>query len=324
MINVSIVVPTFRRPALLARCLEAVLAQNYPPANYEVIIVDDAASDHTRCQVEQYALRGAEGEYTIRYIPVTTSHGPAAARNVGLRAAFGEIIAFTDDDCIPCPKWLQAGVKAMPENGAVIAGKVIVPVPPVPTDYELNASRLEHSEFVTANCFVRRTALIEVGGFDERFTAAWREDSDLRFTLHEHGACCIAAPDAVVIHPVRPAPWGVSISQQQKSVFNALLYKKHPKLYRQKIQATPPWHYYAIASSLIGILIAGINESLPLGCIALGTWTLLTCRFCLVRLKNTSHTPSHIFEMIVTSCVIPLLAIYWRLRGAFRFRVFFL
>ncbi|HXL37282.1 MAG TPA: glycosyltransferase [Ktedonobacteraceae bacterium] len=324
MMCVSVVVPTFKRPTLLARCLEALLAQDFAPIEYEVIIVDDAVSDLTRCQVEQYAKRAEIRGHTIRYFAATNSHGPAAARNIGLYAAYGEIIAFTDDDCIPSPGWLKAGVVALTDNVVAVAGHIIVPLPPAPTDYEYNASSLAHSEFVTANCFVRRTALISIGGFDERFTAAWREDSDLIFTLQELGAHCIAAQDAVVIHPIRSAQWGVSIHQQRKSIFNALLYKKHPILYRQKIQATPPWHYYAIVCALLVIMIGAISESLLLVCIALGTWIYLTCRFCLERLQYTSHTPSHITEMIVTSFVIPLLAIFWRLRGAIKFRVFFL
>ena len=106
MMCVSVVVPTFKRPMLLARCLEALLAQDFAPLEYEVIIIDDAASDQTRCQVEQYAKRAEMEGHTIRYFAATNSHGPAAARNIGLYAAYGEIIAFTDDDCIPSPGWL--------------------------------------------------------------------------------------------------------------------------------------------------------------------------------------------------------------------------
>jgi GT2 family glycosyltransferase len=324
MICVSVVVPTFRRPVLLARCLEALLAQDFAAEDYEVIIVDDAASNQTRCQIEQFAKRAGMEEHTIRYFAATQSHGPAAARNSGLYAAYGKIIAFTDDDCIPSPGWIKAGIQAMAEDVVAVAGRIIVPLPPNPTDYEYNASFLAHSEFVTANCFVRRDALIKIGGFDERFTAAWREDSDLIFTLQELGASYAVAQDAIVIHPVRSARWGISIFQQRKSTFNALLYKKHPVLYRQKIQATPPWHYYAIVCALFVLIIGTISESWLLACIALGIWICLTCRFCLKRLRYTSHTPSHIFEMIVTSCVIPLLAIFWRLHGAIKFRVFFL
>ena len=66
---------------------------------------------------------------------------------------------------------------------------------------------------------------------------AWREDSDLWLTFMGRGETLVSAADAVVIHPLRPAHWGVSLSQQRKSQYNALLYKKHPQLYRQRVAA---------------------------------------------------------------------------------------
>src|SRR5688572_20611263 len=100
--RVSVVVPTYRRPDLLARCLGALLRQSWPPADYEVIVADDAAEEATRRLVESLDTSGLR----LQYVPVLGRHGPAAARNVGWRAARGEIIAFTDDDCIPDSGWL--------------------------------------------------------------------------------------------------------------------------------------------------------------------------------------------------------------------------
>src|SRR4051794_27686313 len=100
MIRVSVVVPTCRRPDLLDRCLAALVAMDFDPSSFEILVVDDAASQATRDQVGQAAARARP---TIRYFANTGNHGPAAARNVGWRAARGEIIAFTDDDCIPDP-----------------------------------------------------------------------------------------------------------------------------------------------------------------------------------------------------------------------------
>ena len=326
MPRVSVVVPTYKRPELLTRCLDALLAQNFDADDYEIIIVDDANCAGTRQLVMRRAEKARLCGYTVRYIPITStcSHGPAAARNAGWRAARGEIIAFTDDDCIPCAQWLEAGVAAMAKAVSGVSGRLTVPLESVPTDYEYNAAHLGENDFVTANCFYRRDALLSVGGFDERFTCAWREDSDLAFTLLTCGAKFANAPNALVVHPVRPAPWGISIRQQRKSMFNALLYKKHPVLYRQKIQATPPWHYYAIVCALLMLLIGVVSGMGLLALAGLLLWTVLTARFCVLRLQHTSHAPRHIVEMIVTSLVIPPLAIFWRLRGAVRFRVFFL
>ena len=130
-----------------------------------------------------------------------------------------------------------------------------MPLPEDPTDYERNAAGLATAEFVTANSFYLRSALEAVGGFDERFAMAWREDSDLWLTFMGRGETLVSAEDAVVIHPLRPAPWGVSLSQQRKSQYNALLYKKHPQLYRQRVQPGPPRDYYAIVGSIVGCLL---------------------------------------------------------------------
>ncbi len=323
--RVSVVVPTYKRPELLARCLNALAAQEIDPRSYEIIVVDDAACQQTWRLVEEMArhLLARDGP-CLRYIAVCGKrHGPAAARNIGWRAAQGELIAFTDDDCIPQQDWLRAGTAAFVDGVIGVSGKVFVPLPEMPTDYERNAARLAYSEFVTANCFYRRSALEAVGGFDERFTMAWREDSDLFFRLLKEEGKLLSVHSATVIHPLRPARWGISLSQQRKSMFNALLYKKHPQLYQRKIQATPPWHYYGIVASAL-LALSGLVLGAPY--IVLGAacaWTLLTGWFCLLRLRHTSHLPRHVVEMVVTSLLIPPLAIYWRIAGALKFRVLF-
>src|SRR5437764_13114206 len=130
---VSVVVPTYKRPELLKRCLAALLAQDIDPASYEIIVADDAVCEETRRLVEGHATRApaaaceddtdgaiaamvcgtraqmlgarysvatqsealiAERRPQVRYLPVIGPHGPAAARNVGWRAAKGALVAF--------------------------------------------------------------------------------------------------------------------------------------------------------------------------------------------------------------------------------------
>jgi cellulose synthase/poly-beta-1,6-N-acetylglucosamine synthase-like glycosyltransferase len=358
---VSVVVPTCSRPDLLNRCLQAIMAQSFDPSQFEVIVIDDAGDESTYRLVEEWSrqaeayafLSGYElrlpqpvplveeelpeqtiqfksslvrvpGIPALHYLRTIRRSGPAAARNLGWRAAIGEIIAFTDDDCIPAQDWLKNGVLAFTPEVQGVSGAIVVPLPPKPTDYELNSAGLARSEFVTANCFYRRSALEAVEGFDENFKMAWREDSDLYFRILKLGRPLAAAPAAVVTHPVRPARWGVSLSQQRKSMFNALLYRKHPQLYRQKFQAWPPWPYYGIVAALFMILLAFLLSNSLLGSLGLAAWTALTLRFCLLRLKGTSHSFNDVLEMLLTSILIPPLCVFWRLRGAIRFHVFFL
>jgi glycosyltransferase involved in cell wall biosynthesis len=323
-IEVSVVVPTSNRPQLLDRCLAGLVTQVFGTTSYEIVIADDEASESTRRQVEEWRSRFLQTGPAIHYLPVCDSRGPAAARNAGWRFARGGVIAFTDDDCIPEPEWLAVGVQAIRQGATGVSGRVVVPLPEDPTDYERNAAGLATAEFVTANSFYLRSALEAVGGFDERFAMAWREDSDLWLTFMGRGETLVSAEDAVVIHPLRPAPWGVSLSQQRKSQYNALLYKKHPQLYRQRVQPGPPRDYYAIVGSIVGCLL-GLGFRRPGVMVAsFMVWARLTGAFIARRLHGTSRRPAHVAEVIVTSALIPPLAVYWRLRGAFVHRVRFL
>jgi GT2 family glycosyltransferase len=321
--RVSVVIPTYRRPDLLQRCLSALDAQDFAADEFEIVVADDAASAETEAQTRAFALQARS---KVRYLRVTEKHGPAAARNAGWRAACGGIIAFTDDDCQPDARWLAEAIKvleAQPDVSAV-AGRTVVPLPAVPTDYELDTAGLASAEFVTANCFCRRDLLERIGGFDERYTAAWREDSDLHFAILAQGGTIAVAPQAIVTHPVRSASWGVSLRQQRKSLFDALLFKKYPALYRQRIKPGAPWNYYVIVAAMAVTFCAGFLGLTWLALVAVLAWLGLTGRFVARRLHRTSWAPGHVAEMAVTSALIPILSIFWRLYGACKFRVLFL
>lgn len=324
--KISVVIATRGRPELLRRCLAAVLAQRIDPEAYEVVVVDDGPDDETRIVVE--ALAPSTGVPRLRYLVPRKGHGPAVARNVGWRAAYGDLIAFTDDDTIPDPDWLACGARALEGGQVAVAGRIRVP--PLsepgkrPTDHELMTRGLESAEFATANAFVRRTALQRIEGFDERFQRAWREDSDLQFRLERDVGPVGHCEEAVVEHPVRPEPWGVCLRQQRNTYFEPLLYKKHPERYRERIRPSPPWNYYYIVGLSIAALVLwlyGVHGSALIASLLAGALILhLTAR----RLRRTSRSLEHVSEMLVTSAIIPFLSVYWRIRGALRFRVWFL
>jgi GT2 family glycosyltransferase len=321
---VSVVVPTCGRPDLLGKCLGALTQQRYEPSRFEIIVVDDAPANATRTVVEAWSSSTRATGLRISYLPSPGPHGPAAARNRGWHAARAAIVAFTDDDTMPDRDWLANGLRAFEPDVQAVWGRIVMPHSGVPTDYERDAKGLERAEFVTANCFCRKQVLEQIGGFDERFEFAWREDADLYFRLLERPQRIVHAPAAVVVHPIRPAAWGVSLRQQKKIQSDALLYKKHSALYRQRIRATPRWDYYAVVLSLLvwlGALAFGWYQAAS---IAGGIWLALTGRFFVQRLADTAKTPSHIAEMLVTSMLIPPLAVFWRAVGAVKFGVRFL
>jgi glycosyltransferase involved in cell wall biosynthesis len=333
--RLSIVIPTCRRTILIARCLEAIVAQRFDPAAFEVVVVDDGRSADTEAAVD--AVARAHPAHTIRYLRPPRGRGPAAARNAGWRAARAPIIAFTDDDTLPDRDWLAHGERALVDDVVAVAGRVTVPSPnaatdganapaggaAAPTDHELMTRGLERAEFVTANAFVRRNALIGIGGFDERFERPWREDSDLQFALEEKGRVARCA-DAVVTHPVRAEAWGVSLRQQKNVFYDALLYKKYPRLYRQRILAAPPWNYYAVVALSLAAAFFMATGVIGSAAASAAVALVLIADVARRRLRRTSHAPAHVLEMIVTSAAIPYLSVYWRLRGAIHFRVGYL
>jgi glycosyltransferase involved in cell wall biosynthesis len=323
--RISVVIPTYKRPQLLLRCLTTVLSQHFDADAYEVIVVDDGHDDATKHLIESLK-EGAPLAAELRYLRPPTGRGPAVARNVGWRAARGALVAFTDDDTVPARDWLAEGERVMQIHADWVAmcGRVSVPMPGEPTDHARMTAGLAKAEFVTANAFVRRWALQEVNGFDERFTRAWREDSDLQFRLMTQAGHVGRSSRAEVVHPVRPAPWGLSLSQQKNTFYDALLYKKHPRLYRQRIRPVPPWNYYLIVSlALTALLLLFFRQvEIATGCMAVMLALVLHLAFG--RLRDTSHRLPHVLEMLATSALIPFLSVYWRVRGAIHFKVLFL
>lgn len=321
--KISVVIATLNRPVLLDRCLAALSAQTVPRRSYEVVVVDDGPHEATEAVVRGWSRRSPG--FDVVYRCSNQAHGPAAARNVGWRAGRSPIIAFTDDDCIPEPDWLAAGLQAFSRaDVGAVSGRILVPLPFKPTDWERNVAGLERAPCATANCFYRKAILEALGGFDERFTEAWREDSDLQFRALAQGVTIVQEPQALVLHPVRPAPWGVSVSLQRQNRFNALLYKKHPTLYSCFNPHEPPWNYYVT----VGFIVLG-GMALFYGAIAMAaalwmSWMVMAGAFCVRRLIGATHRPSHVAEMIITSLIIPPYAVYWRLYGAVKYRVAFL
>ena len=320
-ITISVVVPTYNRPQLLKNCLRNLCNQALDQNLYEIIVVSDGPDNETNAMVAQYKMLT---KARIHFLSLPTKKGPAAARNLGWQNATGVLIAFTDDDCLPATDWLQSIYRHY-KNEVEIAytGKVIVPVSAKPTDFELNTKGLETGDFVTANCACTKATLDAIEGFDEAFTTAWREDSDLEFRLLQRNVPIIKLQNAVVVHPVRKAPWGISIKEQKKTMFNALLYKKYPQLYRQKVKSGPSWRYYFIVLFFIVFAVAAFLRLRLVSSTAFLCWLSLTAAFAAKRISPARKTFSHVLEMIATSVVIPFLSVFWTIYGAIKYRVLF-
>lgn len=320
-ILISVVVVTCDRPHLLSHCLASLLWQRFDMSRYEIIVVDDSPSSCTRDIVTDWAMHAKRHGPKVTYIPSHGPHGMAAARNRGWRAARGAVIAFTNDDTVARADWLHNGWNSFEHNVQAVWGRVVVPYANPTGEYERPMENIEPVEFAAANCFCRKQVLEDLRGFDERFDLAWREDSDLYFRLLSRSDRVVHAPSAVVTHPLRPAAWGENLRQQKRLQADALLYKKHPRLYRQKIRTGSPWECYLIVAALLSCLTALALHQFVVAAAAGATWLFLTGWFGVQRLAMGPATASHIAEIVASAVLTPPLKLFWRLRGALKFRV---
>jgi GT2 family glycosyltransferase len=306
------------------------LAQRLDRHLFEIIVVDDGRDEVTRNVVEALARGRAHAEPAMRCLRTPKGRGPAVARNVGWRAAQGPLIAFTEEDTVPDPEWLNNGLQAMSRHTewSALSGRVSTPRldhSRRPLDPERMTRSKESTDFLTANAFVRRDALAALDGFDERFTCAWREDADLHFRLLRDVGPVGQCAGAVVLQSAgREERWGSCLRRQKNTFFDALLYKKHPQLYRQRIRPVPPWNHYLIVAATLSVPWFVASDHVEIAMAMLGFAVSLVLRLTGERLRQTSGDPSKVAPTLLTSALIPFLSVYWRLRGALRFRVLFL
>ena len=197
---ISVIIPAKNAADTIADCLRAILLQRYVATDYEIIVVDDGSTDQT-----------AEIANSMRVRVIHQDNaGPAAARNVGADAAYGDILAFTDADCVPSPEWLHY-ITLPFQDPQVIGTKGTYRtnqskfVPRfVQQEYEYKYRRMSRQESIdfidTYSAAYRRKVFLENGGFESAFAVPSVEDQELSFRLARKGYRLVFAPKAVVYH----------------------------------------------------------------------------------------------------------------------------
>lgn len=232
MIRVSVVVPTYQRPARLPGLVAALEAQTLPVGEFEVIVADDGSGDETSAVLED--LRSSS-RIDLQVLTAARNAGPGAARNRGWRAARGPIVAFTDDDCMPSPGWLEAGLARMEGSSVdIVQGRTI----PDPTVDSLNgrSQRLETftQRYETCNIFYRTDVLRAAGGFDETIYF-FGEDTDLGLRARAQGASMDFIAEALVYHEVTYPTVGTKWRYAVQHGNWALLVRRHPELRKEML-----------------------------------------------------------------------------------------
>ncbi|GAB3943266.1 glycosyltransferase [Spirosoma harenae] len=324
----SVVIPTYQQPALLLKCLDALGRQRLPRDQFEIIVVDEGVSSETETAVQLFAKQMARDgmPLEVRYLSQPKRGGPAAARNRGWQAARGRIIAFTDDDCLPEPEWLSSALLCFQRGAQVLSGQMRVHLPDQPSPLDRTATILKRAEFMTLNCFCRKSALERVGGFEEAFDTAWREDSDLQFKFIQAGIPISKCPEALVIYHIRPCPWYGLLRDERNNSYDALLYKRHPNLFRERIPAyrQQKFQYYISVLSAALALIGLLLRSPALVMIGLSIWTILSTDLIMRHLPQQPLTWTIAKHTIITAVATPFLSVYWRLYGSIKYKVLYL
>ncbi|MCC6758278.1 MAG: glycosyltransferase [Candidatus Omnitrophica bacterium] len=236
-LKISIIIPAYNCEKGIGRTLEAALtaANNYRNAGngryVEIIVVDDGSTDNTKAEIAKYP--------TVKYY-FQQNAGPAAARNLGALEGRGDILFFTDADCLPHGDWLELIMPHFEKpNVAVVAGSYGIANP------ENRLSRCIYREIIyrhmqlmpefpsyfgSFNFAVRREVFQAVGGFNAAYRNASGEDNDLSYKVSSRGYRIYFAKDALVDHH-HPELLREYLHQQYRhGYWRVQMYRDHPKM----------------------------------------------------------------------------------------------
>ena len=226
---ISVVICTYNGGKTLAETLDAVKRLDYP--NFETIVVNDGSTDNTRAIAKRAGVR----------VITTRNQGLSQARNTGMSAAGGEIVAYLDDDAHPDPHWLTylgamflntdhgaiGGPNLPPDDDGVVADSV-ASSPGGPNHVLYTDTHAEH--IPGCNMAIRKRALESIGGFDPQFRAAG-DDVDVCWRLEQSGYTIGFCPAAMVWHHRRNSVGAYWRQQRGYGRAEAMLERKWPSRY---------------------------------------------------------------------------------------------
>jgi len=264
--RVSVVVCAYNAERTMDACLASLRTLNYP--DYEVIVVNDGSKDRTLAITEEHKARYDADPNGPRLVIIDQENkGLSVARNVGAAAATGEIVAYTDSDCVPDPDWLAFLVYKFVRSGFVAVGGPNFPPPEPhlvpaavavspggPTHVLLNDEVAEH--IPGCNMAFTKKALEDIGGFEPVFAAAG-DDVDLCWRLQNRGYAIGFSPAATVWHYRRNTVKAYLKQQMGYGKAEALLYFKHA--YRFNLLGQSRW-----LGRIYGELTTGVLSRRPI------------------------------------------------------------
>lgn len=227
---ISIIVPVYNSEKTIVLCISSLLKQK-TSNEFEIIAVNDASTDGTKKKLLEFGKK-------IVLLENPENKGPAFSRNLGAKKAKGEIVCFTDSDCIAEKNWLKEMIAPFAnENVAAVQGRYLTQQKSlvakfVQEEIEQRYDLLRKAKNIdwvgSYSAAYRRDVFLAEGGFDESFPIASGEDPDLSFRVAKKGHKIIFAEKAVVYHTHPDSLLKYLKTKYFRAYFRVLLYKKHP------------------------------------------------------------------------------------------------
>lgn len=236
---ISIIIPTFQRPADLRICLGAILPQLPPDDSVEVLVCDDGRDLTTQMMVKKdfpsfYWLQGPQ-------------RGPAANRNLGVREAKGEWLIFVDDDCIPATQWLAAYLAAIPEAPPMLAFEGATWRMGNPPSLLWEAPHNPRGgALISCNFAIRKADFLIVGKFDERYPVAAFEDTEFEARFVSQQGKIKFLSEARVDHPLRPLPASRKLAKRWEG---RIIFAFDQGASNFRVLWGLPWHVFRVIQS---------------------------------------------------------------------------
>lgn len=299
-IDVTVVIPAYKRPDALRRAVQSVIDQDMDPSRYEIIVVDSSPTDEN-VRVVRALIPTAKCSLRIL---TKEAEGPGPSRNLGAFTGTGRFIALMDSDCLATPSWVREGAAAFDDARiGVVQGRTL-PEPGVPTGIFTWYVKVEQPSFFwECTClFYRREAFEESGGFSKEYQVddvfvVGGEDVDVAIKVLRSGWTSKFASDVLVYHEVQPMSVSRWIYNRRLAVW-PMLVRKFPEIRRHfflRYFYEPNQAYLLLA--LLGMLAAPFTT----------WWTLLTA---IPYVWHRGSEPSATFRGLLR----PLRAIPYLLR----------
>lgn len=328
--KISVIVPTYNRKGLLQRCLKSLFEQSYSAKEYEIVVADDGSSDGTGDFVKSLKPK-------CRLVYVWQENkGRGPARNFGVANSSGEILAFTDDDCIVDRDWIKNAIKGFTyEKIGGMRGRTITDSKEITP---LSRPVISEGGDQTCNIFYKREAFNKVGGFK---LSQFREDTDLAFRVRDAGYEMPYNSKVIVKHPADKYTLGKLFKKHiglQKGYWDMYIAKHYPGRFKKEIAIAGVFSpdifmnypfYLSFAFSMFALLFLStgvfITSIILLAYVYFSSVLMITNELCRsTTFRQMAKYKGELLQIFAVWWVLMFIDLWFHVKGMVKFGVFIL